>query len=401
MEENREGGESKDVGIEEAFLLEKAELMQGFMEEEKRLEFAHREEINELTRGLEREKEKMKQGFEYEKQELRKNFENEKDKIRREFQGEKHVLKQAFEDERITLIREHENEISNLKQAFEQEKEEIREGFEQQMKSREEVFLLEKRNLEERLNVEIDRVAEIEGELKQILLTAFTQLGELYEEEGIRIANEVSTEQTEADQVQELSTKTQKSERRKSNGKTSPRASQERIEMGNILTKCRAAIEREFSLEMYEMEQRFRQQKNDLMEIFKLEKRDLERKTKREKRELEREFEARYAKQIQQERLKFDAAIQGYENDIALLKYQKERLEIEYSMEVEKLKLRHERQKVEVEKKVLREKRELKQLLETEYKVNLAQEKGRLEWFVRKLQGKQEFGQTNSIFRET
>lgn len=399
MEENREGGESNDVGIEEAFLLEKAELMQGFMEEEKRLEFAHREEINELIRGLEREKEKMKQAFEYEKQELRKYFENEKDKIRREFQGEKHVLKQAFEDERITLIREHENELTSLKQAFEQEKEEIREGFEQQMKSREEVFLLEKRNLEEKLNVEIDRVAEIEGELKQILLNAFTQLGELYEEEGIRIANAVSTEQTEVDQ--EIRTTTQKSERRKSNGKTSPRASQEHTEMGNILTKCRAAIEREFSLEMYEMEQRFRQQKNDLMEIFKLEKRDLERKTKREKRELEREFEARYAKQIQQERLKFDAAIQGYENDIALLKYQKERLEIEYSMEVEKLKLRHERQKVEVEKKVLREKRELKQLLETEYKVNLAQEKGRLEWFVRKLQGKQEFGQTNGIFRET
>lgn len=399
MEEDSQGQEAMNVGIEEAFLLEKAELMQGFMEEEKRLEFAHREEINELVRGLEREKEKMKQVFEYEKQELRKNFDNEKDKIRREFQGEKHVLKQSFEDDRITLIRQHEDETSILKQAFEQEKEEIREGFEQQMKGREETFLLEKRNLEERLNVEIDRVAEIEGEFKQILLTAFSQLGELYEEEGARIASEVATEQPEADQDVKT-TPTAKSERRRSRGSAS-RASEERREMGNILTKCRAAIEREFSLEMYEMEQRFRQQKNDLMEIFKLEKRDLERKMKREKREIEREFETRYAKQIQQERLKFDAAIQGYENDIALLKYQKERLEIEFSMEIEKLKLRHQRQRVEVEKKVLREKRELKQLLETEYRVNLAQEKGRLEWFVRKLQGKQEFGQGNSIFRET
>ena len=401
MEENSDGKEVDQVDIEEAFLLEKAELMQGFMEEEKRSEFAHREEINELVRGLEREKEKMKQAFEYEKQELRKNFENEKDKIRREFQGEKHVLKQAFEDERMDLVRQHEEEITSLKQTFEQEKEEIREGFEQQMKGREETFLLEKRNLEERLNVEIDRVGEIEGELKQILLTAFSQLGELYEEEGIRIANEVAIEQTEADQ----DLKTQRSPpRRKSkdqNASPARKSAQEHTEMGNILTKCRAAIEREFSLEMYEMEQRFRQQKNDLMEIFKLEKRDLERKTRREKRELEREFEARYAKQIQQERLKFDAAIQGYENDIALLKYQKERLEIEFSMEIEKLKLRHERQRVEVEKKVLREKRELKQLLETEYKVNLAQEKGRLEWFVRKLQGKHEFGQNNGIFRET
>ena len=400
MEENSEGQEPEQVGIEEAFLLEKAELMQGFMEEEKRLVFAHREEVNELVRGLEREKEKMKQVFEYEKQELRKNFENEKDKIRREFQGDKHVLKQAFEDDRSTLIRQHEDEISNLKQAFEQEKEEIREGFEQQMKGREEVFLLEKRNLEERLNVEIDRVAEIEGELKQILLSAFSQLGELYEEEGARIAREVAAEQPEADR-DAVTTPTTKSERRKSNCRKSSRASEERTEMGNILAKCRAAIEREFSLEMYEMEQRFRQQKNDLMEIFKLEKRDLERKTKREKREIEREYETRYAKRIQQERLKFDAAIQGYENDIALLKYQKERLEIEFSMEIEKLKLRHERQRVEAEKKVLREKRELKQLLETEYKVNLAQEKGRLEWFVRKLQGKQEFGQGNTIFRET
>jgi hypothetical protein len=400
MEEDSQGQEAENVGIEEAFLLEKAELMQGFMEEEKRLEFAHREEINELVRGLEREKEKMKQVFEYEKQELRKNFDNEKDKIRREFQGEKHVLKQSFEDDRITLIRQHEDETSILKQAFEQEKEEIREGFEQQMKGREETFLLEKRNLEERLNVEIDRVAEIEGEFKQILLTAFSQLGELYEEEGARIASEVATEQPEADQDVKT-TPIAKSERRSLSRGSASRASEERTEMGNILTKCRAAIEREFSLEMYEMEQRFRQQKNDLMEIFKLEKRDLERKMKREKREIEREFETRYAKQIQQERLKFDAAIQGYENDIALLKYQKERLEIEFSMEIEKLKLRHQRQRVEVEKKVLREKRELKQLLETEYKVNLAQEKGRLEWFVRKLQGKQEFGQGNSIFRET
>jgi hypothetical protein len=401
MEENSEGKETEEVGIEEAFLLEKAELMQGFMEEEKRLEFAHREEINELVRELEREKEKMKQAFEYEKQELRKNFDNEKDKIRREFQGEKHVLKQVFEDDRFTLIRQHEEEISGMKQAFEQEKEEIREGFEQQMKGREEVFLLEKRNLEERLNVEIDRVAEIEGELKQILLTAFSQLGELYETEGARIALEVATEQPEADQAGKT-TPVKKSERRRSRKNSEIRViNEERTEMGNILTKCRAAIEREFSLEMYEMEQRFRQQKSDLMEIFKLEKRDLERKTKREKREMEREFETRYAKQIQQERLKFDAAIQGYENDIALLKYQKERLEIEFGMEMEKLKLRHERQKVEVEKTVLREKRELKQLLETEYKVNLAQEKGRLEWFVRKLQGKQEFGQSNSIFRET
>lgn len=400
MDVESEMQETDHIGIQQAFLLEKAELMQGFMEEEKRLESAHREKINELVRGLEREKEKMKQAFEYEKQELRKNFENEKDKIRREFQGEKHVLKQSLEEDKLTLIRRHEEEISTLKQSFEQEKEEIREGFELQIKGREEVFLLEKRNLEERLNTEIDRVAEIEAELKQILLTAFSQLGELYELEGSRIASEVATEQTEADQAVKP-VPTTKLDGPKSSSRKGSRGSEERNEIGNILTKCRAAIEREFSLEMFEMEQRFRQQKNDLMEIFKLEKRDLERKTKREKREIEREFEALYAKQIQQERLKFDSAIQGYENDIALLKYQKERLEIEFSMEIEKLKIRHERQNLEVEKKVLREKRELKQLLETEYKVNLAQEKGRLEWFVRKVQGKQGFGQSNSIFRET
>lgn len=384
--------------VEATFMREKAELMQGFMEEEKRLEQVHREEVNELVRNLEREKEKMKQVFEYEKQELRKNFENEKDKIRREFQNEKHVLKQAFEDDKVNLVRRHEDEISNLKESFEQEKDEIREGFEQQIKSREEVFLLEKRNLEEKLHVEIERVAEIEGELKQILLTAFSQLGQLYEDEGARIASEVACDQTEADQD------LKGTRRKKSDTKTKQsltRANHEETEMGNILTKCRTAIEREFSLEIYEMEQRFRQQKNDLMEIFKLEKRDFERKMKRDKRELERDYEARYSKRMQQERLKFDAAIQGYENDIALLKYQKERLENEYVMEMEKLKLRYERQRVETEKKVLREKRELKQLLETEYKVNLAQEKGRLEWFIRKLQGKEEFGQTKSILRET
>ena len=137
------------------------------------------------------------------------------------------------------------------------------------------------------------------------------------------------------------------------------------------------------------------------MEIFKLEKRDFERKMKRDKREMERDYEARYAKRMQQERLKFDAAIQGYESDIALLKYQKERFENEFAMEMEKLKLRFERQRVETEKRVLREKRELKQLLETEYKLNLAQEKGRLEWFVRKLQGKADFAQTKGILRET
>ena len=54
----------------------------------------------------------------------------------------------------------------------------------------------------------------------------------------------------------------------------------------------------------------------------------------KEKEEIRRKFEVKFRRILQQQSLKFESEIQGYEHDISVLKYQKEQLEKCFSLEM-------------------------------------------------------------------
>lgn len=145
-------------------------------------------------------------------------------------------------------------------------------------------------------------------------------------------------------------------------------------------------IEHQYASEIIDMEQRFKQQKNDLMKIFKREKADMEENFCKEKEDIRRKFEAEFRRVLQQERLKFESEIQGYEHDISVLKYQKEQLEKCYSLEMQKLKLKFERDRLEMENKFTNEKKDLKRVLKGQYERKLSGDKVRLEWLLDQFQ---------------
>ena len=85
---------------------------------------------------------------------------------------------------------------------------------------------------------------------------------------------------------------------------------------------------------------------------------------------------------LQQQRLKFESEIQGYEHDISVLKYQKEQLEKCFSLEMQTLKLKFDHEKLEIENRFKNEKKDLKRVLKGQYERKLSGDKLRLEWLL-------------------
>ena len=94
--------------VEIRFLEEKAEIVQGFLQEGEIVDRAQ-DEKNDMRLAFEVEKENMRKAFECENEEMRQNFLKEKDNIRLEFQESRHVFKLSFEDEKSALIKSWDN----------------------------------------------------------------------------------------------------------------------------------------------------------------------------------------------------------------------------------------------------------------------------------------------------
>ena len=108
----------------------------------------------------------------------------------------------------------------------------------------------------------------------------------------------------------------------------------------------------------------------------------MEETFRKEKEEIRRKFETEFRRILKQERMKFESEVQGYEHDISVLKYQKEQLEKCYSLEMQTLQLKFDRDRLEIENKFTNEKKDLKRILKGQYERKLSDDKNRLEWLL-------------------
>ena len=369
-----------DVSDEERqFLEEKAEIVRGFLQERELIERAHEEEKNEMRFAFEAEKGNMKKAFECEKEEMRQAFLKEKDNIRLEFQEAKHVLKLSFDDEKSALMDSWDRERENLLENFEREKKEMKISFEKRLKDKEEGFQAEKSETEAKIRKELERIEDVEKELKRTLSQGLGDLENIYFEENAFLETAYNHEQPEVDMHFKALLDAESSVDREDLLKS---LNQEKNRMHSHYANKHKQVEHQFASEIIDMEQRFKQQKNDLMKIFKREKSDMDEHFRKEKEDLRRKFEVDFRRILQQERLKFESEIQGYEHDISVLKYQKEQLEKCYSLEMQTLQLKFDRDRLEIENKYTNEKKDLKRILKGQYERKLSDDKVRLEWLL-------------------
>jgi len=368
---------------ERRFLEEKAVIVRGFLQEREIIDRAHEDEKNDMRIAFESEKENIRKAFECEKEEMRQNFLKEKDNIRLEFQEAKHVLKLSFEDEKSALIKSWDQERENLLENSNKEKKELEAAFEKILRQKEEGFRAEKTEMEAKIRKELERIEEVENELKRTLTQGLGDLENIYFEENAYLATVYNNEQPEVDMhfkgLLDAELSVDRDELLKS-------INQEKNRTLSYYANKHKQIEHQYASEIIDMEQRFKQQKNDLMKIFKREKADMEENFRKEKEDIRRKFEAEFRRVLQQERLKFESEIQGYEHDISVLKYQKEQLEKCYSLEMQTLKLKFERDRLEMENKFTNERKDLKRVLKGQYERKLSGDKVRLEWLLDQFQ---------------
>lgn len=383
----RNFSESTDVcdgsEAERRFLEEKAEIVRGFLEEKEIIDCAHEDEKNEMRLAFETEKETMKRAFECEKEEMRQCFLKEKDGIRLEFQEGKHVLKLSFEDEKSALMKSWERERETLLENLNKEKKEMKEAFGKLLMEKEKDHQVEKTEMESKLRKELERIEDVEKELKRTLSEGLGDLENVYFEENALLETVYNHDQPEVDMHFKGLLDAEMSVDREQLLRS---LNHERNRMASHYANKHKQIEHQFASEIIDMEQRFKEQKNDLMTIFKGEKTSMEEGFLKEKEDIRRKFEMEFRRVLQQERLKFESEIQGYEHDISVLRYQKEQLEKCYSLEMQTLKLKFERDRLEMENKFANEKRDLKRILKVHYERKLSGDKVRLEWLLEQFQ---------------
>lgn len=389
---------------ERKYLEDKAEIVRGFLQEREILERAHEEDIEELRFSFESEKENMLQAFECEREEMRRNFAKEKEKIRFEFQEEKHVMKMAFEDEKLKIVSLLEKEIDELRKGFDKERKEMQDSFAKTLRDRDHQFRLEKAEVEGKVRKEIERVQEVEGEIKTALLKGLGDLENVYFDETAVLEEWCNNEQPEADMHLKRNSENGLKIDRKQLFQT---MDEEKNRMFMYHSTRQSELEHEFSGEIVELQEKFKEQKKDLMNIFKNEKQELEDKYRREKEDIRYKIETEFRRVLKQERLKYDSTFQAFEHDITMLRYQKEQLERCYTLEMEKLQFKFERDRLEMEKKLQREKREFKRLFKEHYARKSYNERSRLEWLLLQfnlndsqlLPGNSRSSSCNEIFR--
>ncbi|KAJ7376237.1 hypothetical protein OS493_035898 [Desmophyllum pertusum] len=369
-----------EVSDEERQLLEeKAEIVRGFLQEREIIERANEDEKNDMRFAFEAEKENMKKAFQCEKEEMRQIFLKEKDNIRLEFQEAKHVLKLSFDDEKSALVKSWDRERENLLESFHKEKKEMKVNFKKILREKEDGLRAEKIETEAKIRKELERIEDVENELKRTLSQGLGDLENIYFEENAFLETVYNHEQPEVDMHFEGLLDAELSVDREDLLKS---LNQEKSRMHSHYANKHKQVEHQFASEVIDMEQRFKQQKNDLMNIFKGEKSDMEDNFRREKEDIRRKFEVEFRRILQQEKSKFESEIQGYEHDISVLKYQKEQLEKCYSLEMQTLRLKFDRDRLEIENKFTNEKKDLKRVLKGQYERKLSDDKVRLEWLL-------------------
>jgi len=95
----------------------------------------------------------------------------------------------------------------------------------------------------------------------------------------------------------------------------------------------------------HELAQAYRKQKSELLRLFNSEKEEYKHAVNKDKDIFERETRAEYVKRMAVERKAWQETIEDYEREVAILKYERQQMDTNYCVGMDKMKTEFEREK--------------------------------------------------------
>jgi len=266
-------------------------------------------------------------------------LEKEKAEMAKKFAREKIALKKAFENE----IREYEDEINRLKMIIELKMSEIESKYAVEYKKKEDkqrlLFELERKNLKRSIEEQMSFIAEVESELKRILKRLVSYLKTYEPQKCNRLQNDLCSPNISTSCVTWL--------KELFNEKSSDGVV---MKKGDAKEKCMARED-----ELLEVGEAFRKQKKELTDLFMKEKKHLEEEIKNNCLEYKKKLDREYEERMKTEMDVWQETIKEYEREVGILRYQREHMDRNYCLEIDRLKLETEREKGEIYAKYIRD----------------------------------------------
>ena len=274
-------------------------------------------------------------------------FEKEKEEMAKKFAREKTALKNAFENE----IKEYEDEINRLKMIIELKMSEIESKYAVEYKKKEDkqrlMFEVERKNLKRSIEEQMSLIAEVESELKRILKRLVSYL-KIYEPQKCnRLQSDLCAPNISTSCVMWLKEMFNEN-------------SKDAVVMKSSEVKEKSIARED---ELLEVGEAFRKQKKELTELFMKEKKHLEEEIKNNCLEYKKKLDREYEDRMKAEMNVWQETIKEYEREVGILRYQREHMDRNYCLEMDRLKLETEREKGEIYAKYMRERGESRKVL--------------------------------------
>lgn len=276
---------------------------------------------------------------------LMEEFEREKDEMRAKFAREKVSLKKAYENE----IKDYEAEISKLQHIIDCRISEIESQYEKDQKRKEDkrkmMVEIERKNLKQSVQEQMDLVAEVESEIKRILKRLIIELKKCEPEKCITLERELCSDSLKESCVLSL--------KEIFNGP-----------FEEFEEKFKQPAEGETREdELYEVGEAFRKQKKELTEIFMKEKKHLEEEIRSNCLDYRKKLDKEYEERMKAEMKVWQETIKEYEREIGILRFEREQMDRNYCIEIDRLKLESEKEKIEICAKYMKEREQLRKTL--------------------------------------
>ena len=292
---------------------------------------------------------------------LIEEFEREKEEMKAKFNREKESLKRAYENE----IKDYQAEIEKLTKIMNCKMNDIEAKCKEQYSTRETlqrgIFERERQTLKQSVQEQMDLMARVEEELRRILTRLIQELKRYEPSACKKLENDL------CDNTIKESCVTWLKDIFAENG--IPKI---KLEKAGTLFTSRSTSEGKNRVkgkqdagedELYQVGEVFRQQKKELTEIFMKEKKHLEEEIKNNCLEYKKKLDREYEERIKSEVNVWQETIKEYEREIDILRYERERMDRNYCVEIDRLKLETEKEKVEIRSKYMKERELLRKSL--------------------------------------
>ena len=280
---------------------------------------------------------------------LVEEFEREKEELVAKFAREKASLKRAYENE----IKEYEAEVDRLKCIIDCKMSEIESKYDDEYKKKGNrlrlLFEIERKSLKRSVEEQMNLIAEVESELKRILKRLVIELKNYEPSKCQSLENDLCSFNINRSCVVWLR-----------------EIFNENSEEVSLKCERRGRTEEALSAredELFEVGEVFRKQKRELTEIFMKEKKYLEEEITNNCLEYKKKLDREYEERMKTEMQVWQETIKEYEREVGILRYQREQMDRNYCLEIDRLKLETEREKVEICAKYMKEKGELRKAI--------------------------------------